>query len=572
MDRYDLRARLEAATISWRYSAKPHGSSSAKAVHTRLLAGIGTPGRKGSQYQLSAADIRKVIVELREIALAHTKGASEALLALVEADCRFEYEQESMDGERHQASLRIDDIPYLDSVGTALSLINSFAELPQAQQAILARHMEEQKEVRHLEVRLQIERSEGTQVGQVQRTLKLAPVRAAFDRTLAQISPAGHRWLAQHRDRLNMLAWSDFALPILGGARFDAEQLLQASEALSQISDCLIMPFPLALGTDRSARRRWLKLWQACEDAAENLSMVSAWLRCLGSTGEYKRCRVCFRHVGEGMKKNCWLHHRSAKARVPSRELHVSDIYQETWKQIAEKHSDIRVLLDDVSPATEVKHLMQRAAEREELAPEVTIAAATLGALLHTLYPLFEPRIRDMTKRQFDACVQQANQLLRARRGLSADARETPPGRALRALSWERFFGDFFGSALSHAETTHFAAGKPIDIDHPLTSTTQTITVQKLALDLLHLSTWTSVDMAFDACSYLDVTAIRRDVLAAVRQSGRRPTYQALAEIHHATPQAIHRVLMPKSTGRRRYRVLEKGRTKLMRMMLKKPT
>lgn len=42
MDRNDLRARLDAATISWRHGATSPTASSAKAMHTQLLASIDT--------------------------------------------------------------------------------------------------------------------------------------------------------------------------------------------------------------------------------------------------------------------------------------------------------------------------------------------------------------------------------------------------------------------------------------------------------------------------------------------------------------------------------------------------
>lgn len=572
MDLDDLRASLLAATISWRQRAIPGGQSSARQSHTRLLASIDTRERRSNRYQLTPAELRKIVAKLRTISLAQMRAASQALRDLMETGCRFEYEQESAGGERHRIQLSVGQIPYLDDAHTALPLITSLAELPQAQQAHLVQLLEEEKAVRHLEVRLQLEQEDGTRVGQVQRQLKLASAQASLNRTLASISPSGLVWLTNNRDTFSLLGSSNLTLPILGSTRFDPEQLLQASESLDLISDCLIMPFPLDPGADPAVIGRWLELWQVCEEAAENLSMLSAWLRCLGSTGEYKRCRVCFRHVGEGMKKNCWLHHRSAKVRVPSRELHVSSIYQDAWKQAAKKHPRIHTLLNDVTPTAQVRRQMQHAAEGEGLAPEVATAAAALGALLHTLLPVLEPRLQDLLKRQFDACVAQANRLVMARQGRGTDTSAiplTPPGRTLRALAWERFFADFFGSAMSSAETTRFGTGKPIDVDHPLTSTTQTIPVQKLALDLLHLSTWISVDMAFDAFSYLDVNVIRCDIQLALQESGERPTYQQLAKAHRTTPQAIQQALSNRPSTRRRYRVLDKGRRELRRMVLR---
>ncbi|WP_315126362.1 hypothetical protein [Comamonas antarctica] len=563
MDRDDLRARLNAATISWRHDNQPHTTSSAKEAHARLLTSLDTLDRKGPGHQISPGDIRQLIAQLREIAIAQVNLASESFRELVETHCCFEYEQENMGGERHRVNLRIDEVPFLDDIRTALPLISSFSELPQPQQAHLARLLEEEKTVRHFEVRLQLERQDGTAVGQVQRELPVASAKASLNRTLVSISPSGLDWLAMHRDSLNLLGWSNLTLPVLGATRFAPEQLLQASESLGLLSDCLIMPFPLEPKAPLETRKRWLQLWEVCEEAAENLSMVAAWMRCLGSTGEYKRCRVCFRHVGEGMKKNCWLHQRTAKVRVPSRELHVSDLYHVGWQQAAEHHAQIRTLLDDASPTKEMQERTLRAAERERLAPEVTRAAATLAALLQSLLPLMEPRLRARIKSQFDQSVAEAQKLCMARYGVSRDEAFTPPGQALSGLRWEKFFGDFFASKMTIDAATSFAAGKMIDIDHPLASTREAFTEQKLALDLLHLSVWIAVDMTFDAYGYLNVDAIRRDR----ERAGAQPTYQELAQIHGATPQAIHQALTQSRAGSRRSRILNQGRTKLRSLL-----
>lgn len=537
--------------------------SSAKEAHARLLASIETRGRKVLEHQISPSDIRHLIAELRRVSLAHAQRASEALRELVETGCRFEYEQENMGGERHRVVLRMKDIPFIDSTCTALPLISSFADLPQRQQASLAQLLEEENTVRDLEIRLQIEQQDGTRAGQVQRTLALASAQASFNRALLSISPSGRDWLAMHRDTLNLHDWSSLPLPILGTARVVPEQLLQASESLGRISDCLIMPFPLEPKVAARTHRRWLELWQVCEEAAENLSMVAAWLRCLGSTGEYKRCRVCFRHVGEGMKKNCWLHQRNAKTRVSSRELHVADLYHDGWRHTAEHHPQIRMLLNEASPTRETQAFMRQAAEQEQLAPEVTMAAATLAALLRTVLPLMDPRLQVRIKHLFDASVADANQRFMARRGISRTTALAPAGQALSGLSWERFFGNLFASPMSAVEATGFAAGKLTDIDHPLASTREAITVQKLALDLLHLSTWISVDLMFDAYGYLDVEAVQRTLRESARKNRTRPSYQELAEIHHTTPQAIHQALSRQPTGKRRYRVLNQGRNAL---------
>ena len=120
---------------------------------------------------------------------------------------------------------------------------------------------------------------------------------------------------------------------------------------------------------------------------------------------------------------------------------------------------------------------------------------------------------------------------------------------------------------MSAEDATYFAACKPFDIDHPLVSTKEAITIQKLTLDLLHLSVWISVDMAFDAYAYLDVEALRRRRKKFETSGTPGATFEDLAKIYHATPQAIHQALSRTSSVGRRDRALKLGRMELQRML-----
>lgn len=565
MDRTDLITRLEVATIRWRGRVTAvEKTSSARNAHLRLLNLVerkGLPAR--AQAQMDANEMLRISSELRLFYLDSLKQASLSFLDLTELGCRFEFVEENLAGERHMINLPLTAIPWLSDLQTLLPLATSLAHLPQAQQAAVIRFLDEKSTVRDVEVRHQFEHPVGIINGRVQGELDVAAARAAFDRAEAALLPLAHEWLSRHELDLNSLGWCAIALPAFGKGRLTSDDLLGTSKALSEFADCLVMPYPLASRCNTKLRKRWEALWQVCEDSAEGLSMVSAWLRCLGSTGEYKRCGVCFRHTGENMKKNCWLHHRTAKARIPARELHVSEIYQGGWKQAAGSRADIQALLNEVTPSREVKNFMQRAAEQEGRAQEITAAAATLAGLLRTLLPLMGPRIKDLIKRRFVACVEAADEQYKSRGVPGLGANTSPARRALRMLSWERFFGDLFGSTMSPHEATGFAIGKAIDIDHPLTSTFQAISVQKLALDLHHMNVWVSVDTLFNEFGYLEKEALRQEIRAHTNKAGVKPTLQDLALAHRTTPQAIHQALARLSSGNRRPRVLMRGKKEL---------
>lgn len=569
MDRIDLLARLEAATINWRGGVAERAPSAAQETHERLLAMVGG-GEVSAKARrpLGPSDLRGLIAELRRISLHEMKHASSALRSLAETGCRFQNEQEDFSGERHLVSLGIDQIPYLEPARSVLDMGVSLAELPNAHQARIVVYLDAAAELRHLEVRQQLELADGSPEGKIQRALNVAAARSPFVRAEQALPSPARAWLSAHQEAAHSLGWSHLSLPIFSSSPSNHKQLLAAAEALSQLSDCLIMPLRLAPDASARSRRRWLDLWRVCEQAASTLSVAAAWLRCLGSTGEYRRCEVCFRHVGEGMKKHCALHRRTARSRIPSREHHVSHIYGDAWRHSAHSDPGVGPLLDDPSISPEELHHMQRAARNERLPPEIANASAALAALLRTLFPLLGPRLQTHVKRHFDACVAEA---LASRKRTRNDATSLigPPGRALKVLSWERFFGGLFGSIMPSDAATAFAAGKPIDLDHPLTSTMRTISTQKLVLDLLHLNVWISVDTAFDAYGYLDANAVLRDVGAALRESGTRPTYGELASQHRTTAQAVQQALTRKAANPRRRRILRQGSRELRLLFLK---
>ena len=289
--------------------------------------------------------------------------------------------------------------------------------------------------------------------------------------------------------------------------------------------------------------------------------MTSAWLRCIGSIGEYRRCQLCSRHLGEGMKKNCRLHQRTAKIRVPAREHHVSAVYQKEWRRALLKRPGVKRILEDATPTAATQTLIREAIERECLAPDVADSVASLGALLHTFLPLLRPALQTAIKQQFDSTIRavRTQQDDGFRLGLGGARLDVFPRRAVRGLEWERFFGAFFVSNATTEIATTFARGKPIDLDHPLTSELESISLEKLALDLVHLNAWISVDTTFDAYGFLDPQALSNEISATLDPPARRLTYKELAQRHHTSPQAVHQAVGREATSSKRRRVLGQG-------------
>lgn len=557
MDRSDLFTRIESATINGTGAFLPLTKSAANDLHEKLISMIRGGARPQKSNTMGSSEARQLVIQLADVLRDHLKAASNALDELATMPLCFEYEQESASGQRGTASRQLDDIPYLYNLRLFLPLFVSLMDLPLLQQSSVVAFLDADSTVRHLEIRSQIEADVSEASQKIQQSLELAAARSNANQAYAAMLPASRNWLLEHHESVQLLGWSDFVLPAIAPG-MDDEALLQASVALSRISECLVRPAGIDRRADQKFRERWFALWAACEIASEHLAVICAWLRCLGSTGKYRRCAICFRHLGDGMKKNCSLHQRTARQRVPSRELHISTLYQAAWPRTARSHRDISLLLNDASPSEQVWASMMEIAGAQGLTERVAVAAGRLSALLATLAPLIDPRLQTLVQRQFNARVAEADATVRD----SGSWLREPPERAIRALTWERFFAELFVDKLTAEAATHFSAGRPLDIDHPLT-TSKAVPLQKLAVDLLHMSTWTSIDLVFDEHAYLNVDSIRREIKLALDKDRERPTLQVLADIHHTSPQAIQQAMARKSSSSRGARLLARARNRL---------
>ncbi len=554
MDRSDLLARIEASSLNARLNADHRRGLASADFHWRLLELAGGHGRLAARRPISTADVQRLLAVIRENVLRHMLQAHEAMSNLLESECRFECEEENFAGERHQLNLSMRDIPYMEPARDVLRLAVSLAGLPLVQQEFIVECTRLDAELRSLEVREQLERDEGTTTNAVLGALSVAAAQTAAVRAERQLQPHARAWLAEHAPTLSAMGWSHLEMPVLGCRSSEPERLLRAAASLGDLSDCLVQPFSLDELASSSARQKWRGLWSLCQDAAEAFAVAETWLSSLGSIGTYRRCDLCFRHLGEGMKKNCSLHRRTAQVRIPGRELQMSKIYKTVWRKKVSTRTEVQALLEGGSPAPQLLDRHRKAAEDDGLETDVAHAAACLGARLHTMLPLFGARLQALIKRHFAASVQEANKQRRDTSSVSV-----PPARVLRILTWERFFGALYGSLMPPEIATAFGCGKPLDLDHPLCSTNQAVSIQKLALDLVHLDAWVSVDMAFDSHMYLNGKAIALEIADAAAAGKERPTYRVLASRHRTTPQTIEQALKRGVERERRRRVLKRS-------------
>lgn len=569
MDRDELRVRLQAATSDW-IRGSLDASSSAKKGHEYLLSLIG--GQEGDgKPGLDASHVATVLANLKTLATGQMRLACHALDALQEAECRFQAFEEDRSGERFLIELRMTDVTYLNDVHTILKLADSVGQLSATQQKRITVFLDEALTVRYLEVYQRLEIADGTSAERVKLALSLGAAQSLVQSAKDSMSPAALAWLTEHQEKLVKLKFSDLKLPIFPSNNSKPEDLFKGCVSLNQISDCLVRPIPLAGSDSTEIYVKWSNLWKTCDEAAECLSMVAAWMRCLASTSEFRRCQICFRHLGVGMKKNCSLHQRSAGVRIPSREQHVGDLYKHLWKMKTEAGGVVQALLNCLSTLSESQSHSTKLASLKVLEPDVATAAASLAQFLTALQPFLSEKLQNVLTLRFEDAISLASrEYAKVLRFSTPEFGGGPPLHASRILSYERFFGSFFGMSLPSDLGTDFGLGKAIDLDHPLTSTSQAITVEKLALDLLHLDSWICVDKSFDHHAYLNVDSVRQVIATALDAECSLPTYSVLGSIFHAKPQTVQQALQRKKKVLRR-RLLIAGKENLKNCLLDKP-
>jgi hypothetical protein len=258
------------------------------------------------------------------------------------------------------------------------------------------------------------------------------------------------------------------------------------------------------------AASKWNKEWDRFLDCGLGLSVLAAWLRCLALGDEGKRCEVCYRHLGPGMKRFCVVHVRRAHMRQNTRDLHLSAVHRRVLPALLEAKG-VQELVDSVNLVVPVapEREMLEAAKAAGLPAELWNGAAMLASQLRRFWPVIGPVLSDEIADHFSRMLDAAKAPFSTRAGSAGELAQLGARRrdAQAWLSWESFFETWFGPEVSIPFAPQVMLGRSLDADHPIVHGGATAPA-RLALDLAHYWCWTAGDDALDRYAYLDIQRV----------------------------------------------------------------
>lgn len=349
----------------------------------------------------------------------------------------------------------------------------------------------------------------GDQIQRIEAAQALAAHKKTV-RTLRESAPtAAWEFLEAYRFMVGPFAWGTWALPLQVSGTSSSREFIEIADWYERLRSAMYRPLPMDDAAPASSIRRWRRGWRSFEECGEAFGLIAAWLRAMASSGHARRCLVCYRHLGAGMKRFCTRHHRTASARQDSRELHVSDLYGSVVKRRIAKHPALNAI---GSPSEQDVRWMAEQAKASGICQELAWPAGGLAASLRALYPLMTPPARKQLQHVFVRIFSIAQEPFEREGALTYEEqlRRTKQRReAPRLFAPSSFFRALYGAPYAVAWAEERTLGAGLDVDHPLAHH-EAVLPSRLALDLVHLSTWLEVDSLFDQFAYLNPLDLKR--------------------------------------------------------------
>lgn len=411
--------------------------------------------------------------------------------------------------QRSSSQVAASEVPPFKHARQVIRFASGVRSLPPRSQIWIARWLE-------LEARgqlVQTDVSDAAAIGDQVQRIEAAQALAAHKKNVGTLResapPAVWGFLKVYRLMVGPFAWGSWALPLQVSGTFANSEFIEIADWYERLRSAMYRPLPMDDAAPASSIRRWRRGWRNFEECGEAFGLVADWLRAMASSGHARRCLVCYRHLGPGMKRFCARHQRTASARQDSRELHIADIYGPVAKRRIAKHSAIYAM---GSPSEQDVRRMAEQAKAAGICQELAWPAGGLAASLRALYPHVAPPAREQLQHVFVRMFSIAQEPFEREDVLTYEEqlRRTKQRReAPRLFTPSSFFRALYGApyAVEWAEDRTLGAG--LDVDHPLAHH-EAVLPSRLALDLVHLSTWLEVDSLFDQFAYLNPLDLKR--------------------------------------------------------------
>lgn len=505
MNREDLLALVEASVPVEVCSGAQSGAH--RRSHLLHMTFLNIVRSAGLGKQNDSAMRRRLIAAINDASLVLLEEAGAAVANL--HDARFSFDVKDATEHWHPSQIAAEEVPPFKHARQVLRFARAARALPPDSQCWVARWLDQ--DAQGLLLRTNV--SDALLVGDQAQHIEALQAQASHIkkwREFLKLAPKqGAEFIEAYRLMVDQFAWGAWALPLQISGTSSSHEVTRIADQYERLRSAMYCPLPIDSAAPASTLRRWRRGWRIYEECGAAFGLIASWLRAMASTGDARRCRICYRHLSVGMKRFCVEHQRTANERVDSRELHVSSIYGPVVKR--------RVAQSPLSRALE----RPRDGEAREMAERARVLGVgkefarpvgDLAASLRVLYPLMAPSARQHVQRVFISLlslVQVPSEGDEARAFESQLRRAWLRCNAPGLLALPSFFRALYSAPYAERWGGNQTLGAGLDIDHPLAHR-KTVLPAKLALDLVHLSVWLEVDDLFDQFAYLNPLHLKR--------------------------------------------------------------
>jgi len=567
----DLRARVTVATLGWLPGvAKALPSGSAVGVHDRLLA---------LTYR-AAASIRAAD-RLRRVLLAEIDRTTDALIVSVlgclreldDAGCAFSFDAHDSAGNVTVERFGIDEVPPVSSAVRVFRAAQSLRKLMPRQQFDAMRMLSLQAELTASEASLYSSQLAGASDAEVSELRDVETiVRKKIYALTLQLPSATLNWLDSDENYVASVTWTTWCLPVSFLPTSTDAELLEASQWFEQLSRNIYRPLPIDTAIPAARLIAIERAWSVYEDCGSAYGVLSIWLRCIAATDVSRRCDICYRHLGSGMRRYCSIHTRTAKKRQKARELHVAALYRKSIQVFLQSTpSSLRDAASAVLGPTGIPSMLS-VARANEVPDALLLPSATLAATLRELWPVLQPSLQDLVQEHFHRVLSLARQPFDQtpsgdfeERAINSMQRHLAP----RWLCLDIFIETWFCSNVVVPWAGTLTVGEGLDVDNPIRSSRSVLPL-KLSIDLSFMRLWVLVSKLFDEHAYLNyrsVSALRNQQDGALnRQASLVEIGAILGASAEAVRETLHPVSCTEAVTPRRKRVLPTALRRLEQM------
>lgn len=541
MNKVDLCAQASAAVAGWISASSEEAEPGHSArVHLALLNVVLESGSTRRQTQaLRAGLIRHINAESRAV-------AKEALaMATKLQEARFGFEATDTSGRESWVVFKGSDVPPVSDAPTVLKLATVLHEGKVRRQPAAMRAFECEAQLGSAEVDLHAAWRGGDSPEWAASSPAIDEHRREIKRELARLRASDRELVLSASNFVSSFTWNRWALPVELAVNAGDLDLREAAAWYERLRGAMYRPLPVDERAPAPLVLQWKRDWEAYEDLGTAFGVIAVWLKCLTSSPGAQRCRVCYRHLRNGMKHFCTKHTRTANKRQDSRDLHMSGLYRPLAERLVRSRSQLQESLSTwPPPAAAVQDMLQHA-KQSGISPDLAIQAAALAAELRQLFHSLTPSTTALLQRRFGQLFSIAQAPFEQASARTRQEWEDVTLRRHQAriwLGWETFFKSLFGPASTVAWCTERTIGDGLDPDHPM-ATQAPVPPHRLARDLMHLSAWLEVDKQFDKFAYIDMGQLNRLRRGAAGEGRPKASLAAMAAAVGASHEAVRQTL-----------------------------